>query len=138
MPRVYTVRFGGAVGAPGTPISVFTALEGFVWVLRDLVVFIATSTATTITVNLIAGGSALPLWIVAAATSSTHHLDLRQVIQPGESLSVDSPTAAFTIVLTGYMFEDVASISLTSGIARSPSSLPVQAWEQSSQSFFTG
>lgn len=138
MAHVYTVRFGGAVGAPGSAITVFTALDGYVWVLRDAVLFLATSAAATCTLNLVTGANALPIWIVAASTSSTHHLELRQVIQPGERITAESPTASFTLVLTGYMFDDVVSSSSTSAILRSPSSLPAQDWELSSLSSSSG
>ena len=82
-----------------------TAGTGVVWVIRDIIVqtFSEAPVTTFIVVNTLSQGSVY-IWARPASGTTVEHLELRQVVNAGESLQAFTDTGEAGVLVTGYRF----------------------------------
>jgi len=104
---VYTTRFGAYAHDSFTGIApLLTAPAGFVHVIRHIAIASKNFAATgRLEVGIQSTAGLLVLVSVPEAVAgSVHELDLRQVLEPGETLYAYSGIAPWSVVVTGYRF----------------------------------
>lgn len=108
MPAPYTVRVAAASVPPNTTVTLWTAPETDTWVLRDLIVANTATVASTVSLGIRPGsGPAYWLYVRSALSGqTTEHLDLRQVVLPGEKLELTAGAASLSVLLTGYRLRE--------------------------------
>jgi hypothetical protein len=105
--RPYTVDLGYATGAAGQNLLVFTAREGFVTVLRDVLGWAADTAPQLVNISKVTGGSTQTLTRSFLKDGELFHLECRNVLLPGDELRVVSNSAIWGFSFTGYELTDV-------------------------------
>jgi hypothetical protein len=106
--RAFTRLLGFAVvGGVTQNVLLFQAQEGFTTVVRDIVLVHSVGSAGNIRIyRSVPGGLQINLWWVDINYGQTLHLDLRQVILPGDALYAYTGIEAVHVSVTGYNFLD--------------------------------
>lgn len=103
MARVYSQRLLAAVDSAGDS---GTVPDGFIWVVRNYVLFWnGDSDAATEFYNLTIGPAVLVIAAGGPLSSGAHIVerqDTRQVLNPGNTLVWGATTATWTICVSGY------------------------------------
>jgi len=101
--RVFTRRFGKVSANTAASWLIFEANDQYVWIVRDVVIHNASSTAATLAVFIQAGliGYTL-LQEESVASGLTLHWEGRQEILPGELLMGYANVAPWDAIATGY------------------------------------
>lgn len=103
LPKPYTIRFGQALSGPGATVPIFVATEDWVWVLRDLIVYSGVESPQSVFISIYPpGGGEYPIWVPTITGPGTAHLELRQVLLPGEMLAGHSAVTNWICFATGY------------------------------------
>ena len=103
MARVYTERL--LVGVVNTDVHTFTVPQGVRAVVRDIVGYAnagVTSPGTYYVINQ-DQSTIYDYWKVDVDTTVFHHLELRQVVEPGERLVVYGAGPQMPFAVTGYL-----------------------------------
>jgi len=106
MTTIFTVSFGKTAGTTASAATLYTAPAGKVSVLRDVVLYCGAAGGGTLQLFLQSGSLSIYLLRPTFSGPATEHLELRQCVQPGEQLVVQSFFDAYwSAALTGYQFE---------------------------------
>ena len=104
MPAVFTTKLGSVNSTGPGDVLLYTVPAGHHVVVRDIVAFRGTGTVP-MTVYVQPGGSG-GAYTLAYLTSSSgfDHVDLRQAINVGDSVRVNTGGTTFQVAVTGYDF----------------------------------
>lgn len=105
MPYIYTVRFGLVDVPADVATTVFTALPGYAWIIRDVFVYQGPTPNAVFYLNLVAGSRTATLMRIGSSVEQVTHLELRQRMEVGDQLIAISQTGGARIVVTGYQLE---------------------------------
>lgn len=99
----YTTRFGVASVAANASVLLYTAPVGATSIIRDILVVNLGGTGGVFNLHVTSGS--LTTYVAASqsqAALETFHLDLRQVMEVGDTLTFTSGNNPFSVMVTGY------------------------------------
>ena len=112
MSRAYTVLFGELYNPGAGAHLVYSAPDGFVSVIRDIVVANEATVPDAFLFYCLTGEWSPWIWRPVVETLGTAHLELRQVMQPGTELHCAATVSTWSCRVTGYQ---LAGGSLNTG-----------------------
>lgn len=104
--RPYTVLLGSALITPGDPIPLFSAVQGYVTIIRDFVFVNSSQAESDLNVYRVTGSAARGLYFAVIPSRTTVHLELRQVIPPGSTVYAVTAAGYDEVSITGYLLID--------------------------------
>jgi len=104
MTSVFTARLAQAVST-GPTVLLYTGPSQIRTVVRDMVAQNNGSVDSLVTVWLnLPGDSLAVIWQVGVPVNKSEHIDMRQVINPGEQLFFQGSSTISRLMVTGYQF----------------------------------
>jgi hypothetical protein len=103
---IYTLRLGIGQAAAGANTLIYTAPENVSVVIRDIVFDNTSATGSQAILYVSHGSSTSTLFRGVLAGNQSLHLELRQAIEAGDTVSLLNQGSAglALVVLTGYVF----------------------------------
>jgi len=104
--RPYTQLLGSASGVANQSVGLFTAQPGYVTIIRDILYACGSPAPTFLVLNRTTGTGTRTLIRCFVSDGDLFHLELRQVIPVGSTLTVIGLHQSWDISVTGYVLLD--------------------------------
>lgn len=105
MASIYTRRIAAGTGTAGGDVILYTVPAGTRLIVRDLVLGNGTATAADLIIYMaVPGPQNVVIFHQSVPPGTATHVDMRQAVNPGETLHIIAPAGAMSWSLTGYFF----------------------------------